>query len=61
MPATNNVTRMLDARKIAHRAHAVPEKKLSALEVAELLQIPAEQVFKTIVVEREGKGKPKVC
>lgn len=57
MAATNNVTRMLDARKIAYSAHAVPEEKLSALEVAEILQVPAEQVFKTIVVERDGKGK----
>lgn len=54
----NNVTRMLDARKIPYTAYTLPAVKTSALETAYLLGVPAEQVFKTIVVKREGKGKP---
>ena len=57
MPITNNVTRMLDAKHISYKTHTVPEKKISALEVAEFLAIPPETVFKTIVAEREKKGK----
>jgi Cys-tRNA(Pro)/Cys-tRNA(Cys) deacylase len=54
----NNVTRLLDARKISYTAFELPAEKLGALETARLLSVPPEQVFKTIVVTREGKGKP---
>jgi Cys-tRNA(Pro)/Cys-tRNA(Cys) deacylase len=54
----NNVTRLLDARKISYTTFALPTEKLSALETANLLGVPPEHVFKTIVVTREGKGKP---
>lgn len=54
----NNVTRLLASRKIPHTAYELPAEKLGALETARLLGVPAEQVFKTIVVLREGKGKP---
>jgi Cys-tRNA(Pro)/Cys-tRNA(Cys) deacylase len=54
----NNVTRLLDARKISYTAFELPAEKLGALETARLLSIPPEQVFKTIVVTRDGKGKP---
>ena len=54
----NNVTRLLDARKISYRTFELPEEKLGALETAHLLGVQPEQVFKTIVVTREGKGKP---
>ena len=54
----NNVTRLLDARKISYTVFELPAEKLGALETARLLSIPPEQVFKTIVVTREGKGKP---
>ncbi|MBI3152374.1 MAG: aminoacyl-tRNA deacylase [Chloroflexi bacterium] len=57
MATTNNVTRFLDARKVKYTAHEVPAEKLGALEVAQLMGVPAEQVFKTIVTTRE-KGKP---
>ena len=56
--ATNNVTRMLEARKVAYTALEVPAQKFSALEVAELLNVPPETVFKTIVARREKGGKP---
>ena len=55
---TNNVTRLLDARKIPYTAFELPREKLGALETAQLLDVPIEQVFKTIVVTRQGKGKP---
>jgi Cys-tRNA(Pro)/Cys-tRNA(Cys) deacylase len=55
---TNNVTRLLDARKIPYTAFELPQEKLGALEAARLIGAPPEQVYKTIVVVREGKGKP---
>ncbi len=54
----NNVTRLLDARNIPYSAFELPGEKVSALEAARILGAPPEQVFKTIVVVREGKGKP---
>jgi Cys-tRNA(Pro)/Cys-tRNA(Cys) deacylase len=55
---TNNITRLLDGRHIPYTAFETPAEKLGALETARLLNVPLEQVFKTIVVTREGKGKP---
>ncbi|HEX7975388.1 MAG TPA: aminoacyl-tRNA deacylase [Anaerolineales bacterium] len=55
---TNNVTRLLDARSIPYVPFEYPAEKLGALEVAQLLSAPPAQVFKTIVVTREAKGKP---
>jgi Cys-tRNA(Pro)/Cys-tRNA(Cys) deacylase len=57
MSVTNNVTRFLDSRKVKYAAHELPVEKLGALEAAQLLNLPMEQVFKTIVTKRE-KGKP---
>lgn len=57
MTITNNVTRFLDARKVKYAAHELPAEKLGALEAAQFLGLPEEQVFKTIVTRRE-KGKP---
>jgi len=54
----NNVTRLLDSHKIPYTAFEFPAEKLGAVEVAHLLDVMPEQVFKTIVVAREGKGKP---
>jgi len=53
----NNITRLLDSRKIPYTAFELPAEKLGASETAQLLNVPPEQVFKTIVVTREGKGK----
>ncbi len=55
---SNNVTRMLESRKVPFTALEVPVQKLSALEVAELLRLPPATVFKTIVSKREKGGKP---
>ncbi len=54
----NNVTRLLDSRKIPYQAFELSAEKHGALETAQILNVPPEQVFKTIVVTREGKGKP---
>lgn len=58
MPPVNNVTRLLDARKIPYTAFEFPPQKLGAVEVAQILGVPAEQVFKTIVILREKPKKP---
>ncbi|MBK6791233.1 MAG: aminoacyl-tRNA deacylase [Anaerolineales bacterium] len=57
MSVTNNVTRFLDARKTKYKAFELPVEKLGAVEAAQFLNVPEEQVFKTIVTKRE-KGKP---
>jgi Cys-tRNA(Pro)/Cys-tRNA(Cys) deacylase len=54
---TNNVTRILDSRKIAYTAFELPAEKLGAEETARILGVPLEIVFKTIVVLREKPGK----
>jgi len=57
MAITNNVTRFLDARKVKYGVHELPPEKLGALEAADFMGVPAQQVFKTIVTTRE-RGKP---
>lgn len=49
---------MLEAKDIAYSPYDLPNKKLSALEVADFLGIEPELVFKTIVALRPGSGKP---
>ena len=58
MSVKNNVTRLLDGKKIPYTAFEVPAVKLSALEVAGLLGKPPENVFKTIVLRAEKNKKP---
>ena len=58
MSIVNNVTRLLDARKIRYTAYEVPAEKLGALETARILNVEAASVFKTIVVTREKPKKP---
>jgi Cys-tRNA(Pro)/Cys-tRNA(Cys) deacylase len=58
MPIINNITRFLDAKKVRFTAFETPVEKLGALETARILNIPPEQVFKTIVVTRQKPGKP---
>ncbi|HPH95662.1 MAG TPA: aminoacyl-tRNA deacylase [Anaerolineaceae bacterium] len=57
MAITNNITRLLDSRKIAYTAFELPAEKLGALESAALLGVDPAVVFKTIVVTREKAGK----
>ncbi len=58
MPPVNNVTRLLDSRKVKYTAFETPAEKLGALETARLLDVPPEVVFKTIVVLRDKGKKP---
>jgi Cys-tRNA(Pro)/Cys-tRNA(Cys) deacylase len=58
MPVKNNITRLLDQRKIAYIVSELPQEKLGAEATAEMLGVPLEIVFKTIVVKRAGRGKP---
>jgi Cys-tRNA(Pro)/Cys-tRNA(Cys) deacylase len=55
---TNNVTRFLQSRRIDFNVHELPAEKLGAIEAAQILGVRPEQVFKTIVITRLGKGKP---
>ena len=55
---TNNVTRLLDQRRINYTAFELPPEKLGAVEAAQFLGVSPGLVFKTIVITREGKGKP---
>ena len=58
MPIVNNVTRLLDSRKIPYTAFELPLEKLGALETARLLDVDPATVYKTIVVTREKPKKP---
>ena len=58
MATVNNITRLLDSRKIMYQAYETPAEKLSALEVAQFLDIRPDVVFKTIVVTRDKGKKP---
>lgn len=58
MAIVNNVTRLLDSRKIKYTTYELPAEKLGALETAHLLDVEAAAVFKTIVVTREETKKP---
>ncbi len=58
MTPTNNVIRMLAAKKVAFEAHDLPPEKLGGEEAAAYLGVPAEQMFKTIVAVRASGGKP---
>jgi Cys-tRNA(Pro)/Cys-tRNA(Cys) deacylase len=58
MTVRNNVTRLLDQRKIWYEpVDYDPSSFHSATEVAAMVGAPAGQVFKTIVVLREERGK----
>ncbi len=54
----NNVTRLLNQRKIPYAVFELPQEKIGALETAKLLGVGPEKVFKTIVVKRLTRGKP---
>src|SRR5579872_5458564 len=49
-----NAMRALDARRVPYTTFTYPETIHSAGEVAELLGVPAGQVFKTLVVVADG-------
>ena len=54
----NNVTRLLDSRKIQYEAFEYDGLQFHAAdEVAALIGVPVNAVYKTIVILREEKGK----
>ena len=53
MNTVNNVTRFLDSRKVPYKIFELPPEKLGALDVARLLDVDPDAVFKTIVVTRD--------
>ena len=57
MTAVNNITRLLDSKKIPYQVFDLPAEKLGAEETARLLGVDPMLVYKTIVVTRE-RGKP---
>jgi Cys-tRNA(Pro)/Cys-tRNA(Cys) deacylase len=57
MPPVNNITRLLDSKKITYQAFELPVEKLGADETAQWLAIDLELIYKTIVVKRPI-GKP---
>lgn len=57
MPIVNNITRLLDSRKILYQAFELPAEKLGARETAQWLNVDPALVYKTIVVTRIS-GKP---
>ena len=58
MTITNNVTRLLDSRKILYTTYELPAEKHGAMETALLLNLEPDSVFKTIVVTRDKPKKP---
>jgi Cys-tRNA(Pro)/Cys-tRNA(Cys) deacylase len=58
MTVKNNITRLLDARRITYTAYELPVEKHGALETAHLLNVEPASVFKTIVVTRAKPKKP---
>jgi Cys-tRNA(Pro)/Cys-tRNA(Cys) deacylase len=60
MPVSNNVTRLLESKKVQYTAFDLPPEKHGALETAKLLNVSPEIIFKTIVVCRERPGAKKI-
>jgi Cys-tRNA(Pro)/Cys-tRNA(Cys) deacylase len=58
-----NVMRLLDQAGISYKAieYEVDENNLAGEHVAELIGLPAEQVFKTLVAKGEKKGIGVFC
>lgn len=57
MTKINNVTRLLDARKVSYTAFVLPPEKLGTLKTAEILGVASSLVFKTLVALRPAGGK----
>jgi len=53
----NNITRFLDIHQIQYSVHTFADKKFSALEVADILGVNPDFVYKSIVLKRTGRGK----
>lgn len=60
MAVVNNITRLLDQRKIKYQAFELPAEKLGARETARRLNVNPDIVFKTIVAVRMLPGSKPV-
>ncbi len=62
-PKKTNAARLLDELGIAYELHEAPydEADLSAVSMAHALGVPAEEVFKTLVVRGDKTGVLEVC
>lgn len=60
MPIVNNITRLLDQRKIAYHSFELPVEKLGALATARILGVNPEIVYKSIVVVRPAAGSKPI-
>lgn len=58
---SNNVTRLLDSKKIAYQAYNLPPEKLGAEEAAIIMGVPLNEVYKSIIIKREKAGKPIIA
>ncbi len=58
---SNNVTRLLKSKNIPHQIFILPAEKHGAQRTAELIGVPVNQVFKTIVIKRNSPGKDVLC
>jgi Cys-tRNA(Pro)/Cys-tRNA(Cys) deacylase len=58
---SNNVTRLLDSKKIAYQAFTLPPEKLGAAEAANFMNVPLNEVYKSIIIKREKPGKPIIA
>ncbi|MCC6567599.1 MAG: Cys-tRNA(Pro) deacylase [Anaerolineales bacterium] len=58
MSIVNNVTRLLDSRKILYTTYELSTEKRGAQETASLLNVDPASIFKTIVVLRDKPKKP---
>lgn len=58
MPAKLNSMRLLEQHKIPYEVIEYPDDLRDAEEIAEVLGAPPFLVYKTLVVEPEGSGKP---
>ena len=52
-----NATRLLDARRVPYEPLAYDPAIHSAVEVADILGVPPDQVYKTLVVLHEAPGR----
>jgi Cys-tRNA(Pro)/Cys-tRNA(Cys) deacylase len=57
MAIANNITRLLDSKKVSYKVFEMSAEKRGALETARLLGVEPALVYKTIVVLRP-RGKP---
>ena len=55
MPKKTIAMRVLESHSAPYKVHAYPDSERDAGRIAEYLQIPAERVYKTLVVQRQGR------